>query len=249
MFLKLISCDVFQREACLCLAQSPHVIDPEFIQLGQHSRSDKLRQLLQRRIDASGAGGRVYDAVLLLFGICGNATIGLTAGKSPLVMPRAHDCCTVLLGSRRRFAELFKLAPSTPFSSVGYLERGEYFMPTGDDARPAVVAGDPFMQLVEKFGPADARYIWEQMHPPGSANEKAVYIELPETAHLGHRQQFQAKAGQAGKQVEILTGDLRLIRALIFAQWDPSEFLIVKPGQRIAGVYDWDRIVKAKKSP
>ena len=34
MLLKLIACNVFMREACLCIARSPHVIDVDFLELG-----------------------------------------------------------------------------------------------------------------------------------------------------------------------------------------------------------------------
>jgi len=44
MHLKLISCNVFQREASWCIARSPHVIDVECTELGEHARSVGLRQ-------------------------------------------------------------------------------------------------------------------------------------------------------------------------------------------------------------
>ena len=76
MLLKLISCNVFQREASWCIARSPHVIDVEYTELGEHVRSAGLREIIQGKIDATEASGKAYDAILLLFGLCGNATIG-----------------------------------------------------------------------------------------------------------------------------------------------------------------------------
>ena len=105
MRLKLLCCNVFQREACHCLVRTPHVIDVEFVQLGEHDRPDMLRTTLQTLIDRADAADPAYDAILLLFGLCGNATVGLRAGRTPLVMPRAHDCATVLLGSRAAFRQ------------------------------------------------------------------------------------------------------------------------------------------------
>ena len=128
MLLKLISCNVFLREACWAIAHSPHVVDPEFFELGLHQQPDSLRETLQERIDATERSAKEYDAILLLYGLCGNATIGLSAGRIPLVIPRAHDCCTILLGSKQRFQEHFGENPSQPFGSVGYQERGNYFV-------------------------------------------------------------------------------------------------------------------------
>ena len=246
MLLKLISCNVFQREASLCIGRTPHVIDPEYTELGEHARSAGLRQIIQGRIDATEASGKNYDAILLLYGLCGNATVGLQARRTRLVIPRAHDCCTILLGSKERFVEHFGQAPSTPFSSVGYLERGDYFLRTGDDGGVGVQIGDAFKALVEKYGEEDAKYIWDEMHP-AHGNNKAVFIDLPETSHLGYAEKFKAKAEEAGKESVRLEGSIRLIDNLLLGQWDEKEFLVVPPASAIEGVYDWDQVVRAKK--
>jgi hypothetical protein len=246
MRLKLISCNVFQREASWCIARSPHVIDAEYTELGEHARSAGLRQLIQSKIDAVEVAGKSYDAILLLFGLCGNATAGLQARKTRLVIPRAHDCCTILLGSRARYAEHFGQNPSTPFSSAGYLERGEYFLRTSGDGESEVKAGDAYQELVAKFGEDDARYIWAEMHPDHGDN-KAVFIDLPQTSHLGYAEKFAAKAAQAGKTSTCLQGDIRLIDRLLQGDWPEQEYLVVPPGGTIEGVYDRDQVMRAKQ--
>jgi len=245
MLLKLISCNVFQREASWCIARSPHVIDTEYTELGEHVRSAGLRELIQAKIDQTEASGKTYDAILILFGLCGNATVGVKARRTRLVMPRAHDCCTILLGSREKFTEHFGDAPSTPFSSAGYIERGNYFLRTSDDGAPEVQVGDAYKALVDKYGPEDAKYIWDEMHPD-HGNDKAVFIELPQTSHLGYAAQFEAKAKAAGKQSVQLAGNIRLIEGLINGAWDPKEYLEVPPAAAIEGVYDWSEVVRAK---
>jgi hypothetical protein len=245
MLLKLIACNVFLREACLAIADSPHVIDPEFLELGEHVQSERLRRALQAKIDETEDAAKTYEAILLLYGLCGNAAVGLQARKTPLVLPRAHDCCTILLGSKQRFQEHFQDRPSTPFSSVGYLERGEYFIRT--DGNGQIQYGDQFAALVEQYGEDNARYIWDNLHPPGleSDDHRAVFIDVPETSLLGGEQRFREQAQREGKQVVRLTGDLRLIRSLLHGEWDAADFLVVPPGQQIAGVYDWQEIVRA----
>ncbi len=245
MLLKLISCNVFQREASLCIGRSPHVVDPEYTELGEHARSDGLRKLIQGRIDAAEASGKAYDAILLLFGLCGNATVGIQARRTRLVIPRAHDCCTILLGSRARFLQHFGDAPSTPFSSAGYLERGDYFLRTTDDGATGVQTGDAYQALVEKFGEEDAKFIWAEMHPE-HGNNKAVFIDLPETRHLGYAEKFKAKAEAAGRESVRIDGDIRMIDNLLKGEWDPKEYLIVPPANSIEGVYDWEQVVRAK---
>lgn len=245
---KLICCNVFQREACACIATSPKTLDVEFTELGEHSRSGRLRELIQARIDAAEASGKNYEAILLLFGLCGNATVGIQARKTQLVMPRAHDCCTILLGSRQRFVEHFGAAPSTPFSSAGYVERGEYFMRVDEANSASPSPGNAYQALVEQYGEEDARFIWEQMHPEHDQNQKAVFIDLPETRHLGYAGEFEKKAAEIGREYVYLEGSSRLIRGLIDGNWPESDYLIVPPGGVIDGVYDHDEVVRLKRS-
>ena len=123
MRLKMIVCDVLMREVCLLIAKCPHIFDLEFTERDSHDQSDNLRKNLQDKID--DAVGKKYDAVLLGYGLCGNATVGLEARDTRVVIPRAHDCCTLFLGSKEKFHQHFKDNPSQPFSSPGYTERGD----------------------------------------------------------------------------------------------------------------------------
>jgi Protein of unknown function (DUF1638) len=247
MLLKLISCNVFQREACLCLARSPHVIDVEFFELGEHAQPTRLNQTLQAKIDETENAAKTYAAILLLYGLCGNATIGLQTRQTRLVLPRAHDCCTILLGSKQRFQEHFQDNPSRPFSSVGYMERGNYFLRTGADCGQ-VHYGDQFAALVEQYGEENAKYIWDSLHPQEleQTNNEVVFIDLPETAALRSADRFREKAAQEGKTCVHMQGSLALIRKLLDGDWDPDEFLVVEPGQQTVGVYDWTEIIRAK---
>jgi hypothetical protein len=247
--LHLIACNIFQREACACLARTPHVVDVEFIQLGEHARPDNLRALLQARIDAAAASGQPCDAVLLLFGLCGNAGVGLAARAAPLVVPRAHDCATILLGSRAAFRRHFGDNPSQGFSSNGYLDRGDYFLRTAEEGGGAVCGGDAYAELVKQHGEENARYVWETMHPQRPGSDRAIFIRLPGIDDADHAARFRGRAAAEGKTAEELTGDLRLIEALIAGRWDPAEFLVVPPGRVTAGVYDWEEIVRCRPAP
>jgi len=247
MLLKLISCNVFLREACLAIAHSPHTIDPEFFELGEHARPDRLRHAIQTRIEAAEQEAKAYDAILLLYGLCGNAGVGLRASKTPLVIPRAHDCCTILLGSKDRFREHFGDNPSTPFSSVGYMERGQYFL-RSDLGDGRIHYGDQYAALVEQYGEDNAKYIWESMYPDGleSANHPVVFIDVPEMSCLGCEQRFREKVAKEGRTCRRLDGDMGLIRRLIDGDWDADEFAIIEPGHQTAGVYDWNEVIRAR---
>jgi hypothetical protein len=238
---KMISCEVFARESRYCASLSPHVIDIEFTEKDAHDHSPTLRKQIQQRIGAVTESDVAYDAVLLGYGLCGNSIVGLTASAIPLVVPRAHDCCAICLGSRKRFEKEFRDNPSTPFSSSGYLERGGAYM--RELSLEGVGGGDDaYQKYVEQYGEENARYIMEAM-TVARKDDRLVYIDIPEFAHLGYAEQCRKRAEADGREFVLLPGDIRLIRMLTAGEWPDAEFQIVQPGQTIASAYDWDRII------
>lgn len=246
MNFRLIACNIFQREACACVAHCAHVVDIDFLELGEHARPDNLRALLQARIDAAETAARKYEAILLLFGLCGNAGVGLAARQTPLVLPRAHDCATILLGSRAAFRKHFGDNPSQGFSSNGYLDRGDYFLRQGEEGGGLVADGDAYAELVKQHGEENARYVWETLHPARPGDDRVIFIRMPGIDDARHVERFRVQAEATGKHCEVLTGNLRLVSALLSGNWDPAEFLVLPPGCQTAGVYDWDEVVRAK---
>lgn len=110
MRLKLISCEIFYRELCWAVARSPNTVDIEFLPKGLHDigsegMSARLQAVLDRVDDPR------YEAVLLGYGLCNNGIAGLRSGKYRLIVPRAHDCITLFLGSSERYLEYFNSHP------------------------------------------------------------------------------------------------------------------------------------------
>jgi hypothetical protein len=102
--------DLAQREAGCDLPVS-------WVESGLHNWPDRLRERLQQALD------EVTDAdrVLLAFGYCGNSVVGLTAGEYELIVPRADDCISLLLGSCARREEV-AAEKATYFLTPGYLD-------------------------------------------------------------------------------------------------------------------------------
>jgi hypothetical protein len=256
---KLISCNVFQRELCAALARQAGLVDPEFMALGLHERPELLRTALQERIDAvsaasdaaagetsswGGAAEKKYDAILLGYGLCGNGLAGLQARSIPLVLPRAHDCCTLLLGSRAAFLEHFGDSLSASWSSAGYIERGTTYFRSSDMGK-TVGYGIEYDELVEKYGEENAAFVWETMHPV-IEEAQLRFIETEETAGLGYAELMRKRAAEEGKEFVLYKGSSRLLAALIAGGWEAEEFLVVPPGKKIEPSYDHDRIFEAR---
>ena len=133
--LKFIGCEIIYREACRLAAMSPHQVDVEFLRKGLHDlETADMVTKVQSTIDAIDPDDG-YDAVLLGYARCNDGLVGITAGKIPLVIPRAHDCITFFFGSRHSYREYHAGCPGTFFLSSGWAERDtfgegrEYSMP------------------------------------------------------------------------------------------------------------------------
>ena len=88
-----LTCEALARPVYAAAAASPHTVSVRLLKQGLHNRPKGLRKTLQEEIEAIPAGE--CDAVLLAYGMCGTATVGLAARHVPLVLPRAHDCITL----------------------------------------------------------------------------------------------------------------------------------------------------------
>ena len=245
MRFRVIACEVLMREICYCTALSPHTIDLEFTKKDSHDQVDLLRSEVQEKIDATPQGE--YDAILLGYGLCGNGTVGLQAHHTPLVIPRAHDCCTLFLGSRLKFTELFADNPSQPFSSLGYMERGEGYFRNSTLSR-TLGFDRTYEDYVAQYGEENATFIMETLHPSfllENHGEKVVYIEIPETTQTDASERFRAKAEADGKEFVQVPGEIGLICNLLNGNWNDEDYLQILPGHKLEGVYDWDEICRA----
>ena len=242
MRFRLFACDVITREACLCIARCPHTVDPVFTPKGEHNVPGRLRELLQAQIDAAAAGETEYDAILLGYGLCGNATLGLVARRFPLVIPRAHDCTTLFLGSKDAFREHFSGNPSQPWASTGYAEHGGAPVSEGSTRD---WLGHDYASLVATYGEENARYILETMHV--THDQDAIwYIDVPETRGGGEIEALiRREAEGAGKAFRLIPGSLRLIEGLLAGSWSDTEYLVVPPGHKVQGIYDMDEVLRA----
>ena len=123
--LQLIACKVMQREAYFCAARSRNVVDIVLMPQGLHNEPDRLRREVQKALERTrDIQDRPYDASLLGYGLCSNGVVGLGA-EIPIVIPRAHDCITLLLGSKDRYQEYFDSHRGVYWYSPGWIESGK----------------------------------------------------------------------------------------------------------------------------
>ncbi len=238
MRLKCLGCEALARIVYLCAARSPQVVDVELLPIGLHAEPANLRAQLQDCIDATTPDR--YDAILLAYGLCGQATAGLIASDIPLVIPRAHDCITLFLGDRERYKDQFENQPATYWYTLDYLERKEgsgaaFALGAVSEAETDAV----YDEYVEKYGVENADYLMEVMTAWRGHYQRAVFIDTGVGDGTRLEERVQGEASQECWAFERMAGDLVLIRRLLSGDWE-TDFLVVEPGQTITMTYGDD---------
>ncbi len=237
-----LTCEALARSIYAGAASSRHTITIRLFKQGLHNHPKNLRATLQAQIDAIEPESS--DAILLVYGMCGTSTVGLTARDTQLVIPRAHDCITLYLGSRGRYDAEFKRHPGTYWYSVDYMERTE---PGASVALGAAGIEDEEAQYEEyerKFGPENAKMLIEEMRKWSRHYTRAAFIDtgLGDPAHF--EGVAQSKAAKEGWVFERFQGNRRLLEMLVTGEWPEDEFLVVPPGHTIKQQYN-DLLIQA----
>jgi hypothetical protein len=212
----ILACQVMQS-----LIQ-PHLRNGEvpviYMDYGLHVRPQKMAPTLQAQLDALPEP----SLVLIGYGLCGNGLDGLKAGPHTLIIPRADDCITILLGSYQAYIQAFDRQPGTYYLTKGWLESGS----------------DPLKEYrayVDQFGVEDADMLIEMMY--------GRYRHLCFVAHSqADLDEYRSRALEVaefcaqrwGMTYEERVGSDDLIRRLLEAPQRPGalgdDFVIVPPG-------------------
>jgi Protein of unknown function (DUF1638) len=238
MRLRLISCEIFFREMCALIARAPHTIDVEFLPKGLHDvGTTEMRARLQTAIDR--IDNTPYDAILLGYGLCNNGIVGLTSRDRQLVVPRAHDCITLFMGSASRYMDYFQNHPGVYFATTGWIERGGA---DGELSQLALGKKLGFLQtyeeMVARYGEDNARYLQEELGNLTRHYRQFTFIEMGVEPDGRFEERARQDAQARGWAYEKVQGDLGLIQRLLAGQWDEKEFLVVPPGFQIVAKYD-----------
>lgn len=245
---KLISCEVFYREMCAAISRSPHVVDVEFLPKGLHDiGARKMHARVQEALDR--VEETRYDAVLFGYGLCNNGLAGLTARGLPLVVPRAHDCITIFLGSRQRYLDYFNAHPGVYFKTTGWVERGENPEELSQiSLRSKAGLNASLETMIARYGEDNGRYLYETLGDDKRNYSQFTFIRMGVEPNDSYERHVREEAAQREWGFEQIDGDLRLVQRLVNGEWSDDEFLFVPPGHKIVAHYT-DGILAAERSP
>lgn len=235
----LIACEVFRSEIEMLAGGAEHLVEKRFYEIGLHDRPDEMRAKLQREVSETDRRDDV-EAIVLAYGLCGLGTAGLRAGRHPLVIPRAHDCITVFLGSKELYAERQSACPGCYHYTAGWNRARRV---PGPDRLEALRR-----DFSRQFDPEDVEFLLESERAMWQAYDTSTFIDLgtPEAEReAGYAKQC---ADWLGWKFERIQGDPALLRDLLFGPWDEARYQIIRPGFKLAHSPD-DAVMRAETLP
>lgn len=233
---KVIACKVMMREMYHLAAKSTNTIDIMWLKQELHNTPDILRQKVQEAIDDVEREEEKYDAIILGYCLCSNGIVGLRSKNIPIVVPRGHDCVTMLLGSKEKYREIFDEHDGGIYwYSPGWIEH---------TLQPGRERYEKSMkEYTEKYGEDNAQYLMEMEESWMREYNCALYVDWECFSCPNHEDYTKECAKYLGWDYRKEEGSSKLISDMFEGKWDDEEFLVVPAGKSIKPSYD-ERVIE-----
>ncbi len=191
----------------------PPSIRQQIFDFGLHVHPEKLRATLQEAVNAVSED---VDTIILGYGLCSNAVIGLRSERCTLVVPRVDDCISIFLGSCDAYRQQSQAEPGTYYLTKGWIEVGD----------------TPFTEyerMAARYGEARAQRMIKSM----LTNYTRLALINTGKYELDHYRDYaRSTAEQFGLRYEEIEGSSALVQQMIYGPWDDG-FVVVQPGEEI----------------
>ncbi len=201
----IVACTNMKRELTHVLQQEGCDYPVLWIDSKYHDLPDKLHNVLQETLDSVSN----VEHVLLSFGFCGNALVGVQPHGFKLVFPQIDDCITLLIGSTKRRKEL---EPRSYFFTEGWMSNGKSIL-------------TEYADTIALYGQESADYVYDFIL---EGYQNALLVDIG----LGDMEALRAKTADFSEkfhlQQQVVQGDLCLLRRLIAGDWT-QDFVVLEP--------------------
>ncbi|MDA8229618.1 MAG: DUF1638 domain-containing protein [Desulfitobacterium hafniense] len=206
----VLSCNVLKPQIELIGDPNFHY---EYLKQGLHRTPELLRDEIQKSIEKAGE----YDYILLGYGLCSRAVIGLKAKEhQTLVIPKIDDCIGISMGSREKYYEVFAQNPGTYYFTKGWTEADN----------------DPLKEYhlsVEKYGEEMALWV---AHESLKHYTRTVLIHTENEELDSVKEYVQDFAKFFNLRYEEMDGSLDYLQRLLFGPWN-QDFVVIKNGETV----------------
>ena len=223
---KILACAVVIEEL---RAKLPPEIECEILDFGLHRTPEALKAKLQETIDLSTG----FDTIVLAFGLCGQAVLGLHSESATLVVPRADDCIAIFLGSRAAYLKEQRENPGSLFLSKGWIEGR-----IDDSATPPRMK--EYDLMVKRYGEERAKRmqdVFREKYRLKHYKRMAFITTSSETNLDEYKKTAQGRAVRLNLRYEEIPGSTAFMEKIANGLWD-DEFVVVPAGRPIS-FYDF----------
>lgn len=177
-----------------------------------HKFPDKLQRQLQDEIDKH----KNEENILLLFGYCGNAVLGLSSENARLIIPKVDDCVSLLLGGN-------VVRKNMDSNGCAY-----YFTNGWMDSDSGIAT--EFYRCALKYGYEKSKKLFKIMLK-GYQSLDVINTGVGKLNELIRA--TQKFANIFGLDYKVVEGTLDVLYKALGGQWD-EDFVIVEPGEKVA---------------
>ncbi|MHB1405145.1 MAG: DUF1638 domain-containing protein [Desulfitobacteriaceae bacterium] len=207
----IIACHTLMDELSMAMIETGCDYPVLWVESGLHLYTDSLNKRLQLELDRISN----VDQVLMAFGYCGNALLGLTPPSFQLVFPRVDDCISLLLGSQQA-RKVMSEEVGTYYLTKGWLEFENNIW-------------QEYQHALKRYGKDRTDRVFQQILAhyrrlaviDTGAYEVPEFLEttekIAETLRLTH---------------QVVPGSTRFLKKLLTGPWD-DEFVIIDPGTKV----------------
>lgn len=250
--LHLIACEIFKHEISRIVEESAGCagvpeVSVEFLPKGLHDLSaSERRESLETAIRRADDSGR-FDAILLAYGLCSRGIVGLRTVRTPLVVPRFHDCIAIFFGSNAAYEAYLFERPGTYFQTIGWQELGEdlTLLPP-ESVQAQCGAGESLESFCEKYGPENGPWLWEQLGRMTRNYSNLAFLKTNPATDALCCERARRKAEENGWTLDELLGTSVVLSRLTRGEWNEREFLVVPPGDSVCESFD-ENLIRLEK--
>ncbi|KPU42480.1 hypothetical protein OXPF_42650 [Oxobacter pfennigii] len=205
----IVACETLKDEVYKSLEITKCNFPVLWLDSKYHLDTTNLKLRLQYEINCHEG----FDNILLVYGNCGNAVVGLEATTANLILPNTEDCISMILKKNNSAIRCFNNA---------------YFL-TGGWLESSIGLYSEFEYCCKKYGIKKTNYIFGEML---KMYNKLILIDNG-TYCLD---KYKAKAEMLSKllnlELAVENGYIDIILKLFTGQWD-DDFIKVKKGNSI----------------
>lgn len=222
----VIACRVMEPEL-EALRKDLRDVEVCYLEQSLHRTPQNMASRIQEVLDQIPVDAQ---KVILGYGLCSNGIVGVVAPPQGLIVPKAHDCIALLMGSLQAYKRAFRERPGTYYLTPGWVAQGK----------------DPLgilQEYTEKYGEETARWVIDE------ELKHYTHIALIDTG-IGDLEELRKRGRENArvfkKEYTEIKGDMAYLMKLVQGPYTREDFFFFSPGEKIAQEIFLDEVAECR---